>query len=84
MSNSNLSTDELVNEIDVIRDRLAATIDELVYRVKPSTIVSRQTDKVKAHFVDASGNVRTENVVPIVIYVSVAVVGITVLRKLFK
>jgi Protein of unknown function (DUF3618) len=47
--------DEIVAEIDVTRNRLAGTIDHLVYRVQPKTIASRQIASIKASFYDESG-----------------------------
>ena len=49
------------------RERLATTIDELLYRAKPKTIVSRQVAEVKAYFVNtATGEPRTENILKVV------------------
>ena len=45
-------TSSLEREIDATRDRLAETIDQLVYRAHPKTIVSREISSIKAHFVD--------------------------------
>jgi hypothetical protein len=56
------SPQELEDEIETTRDRLADTLDELLFRVKPKTILQRQAEETKAHFVDSSGNVRTEKV----------------------
>lgn len=73
---------ELERQIEATRERLAGTLDQLVYRVKPSTIVSRKVREVKAHFVDAEGNVRTDNVVKVAAAVGGALVLLVVLRKL--
>ncbi len=43
----------LEREIEETRDRLAHTIDELLHRANPRTIVSREVTTIKAHFVDA-------------------------------
>ena len=42
----------LEREIEETRERLASTIDQLVYRAHPKTIVGREVTTVKAHFVD--------------------------------
>jgi len=56
------SPQDLEYHIEQTRDRLADTLDELLFRVKPKTIVQRQIADTKAHFVDAQGNLRTEKV----------------------
>jgi hypothetical protein len=58
----NRSPQDLEHEIETTRDRLADTLDELLFRIKPKTIISRQVEETKSHFVDAQGNVRTEKV----------------------
>jgi hypothetical protein len=47
--------DAIAAEIDQTRDRLADTIDQLVYRVQPKTIASRQLATIKAAFRDDNG-----------------------------
>jgi hypothetical protein len=59
---SNRSPQDLEYDIERTRDRLADTLDELLFRVKPKTIIQRQIEDTKAHFVDAQGNIRTEKV----------------------
>jgi hypothetical protein len=50
-------------EIEATRDRLAGTIDQLVHRANPKTIVRREVSSIKAYFVDpATGNPRTDNI----------------------
>jgi hypothetical protein len=53
---------ELELEIEATRERLAGTLDQLLYRAKPGTIISRQAQEMKAHFVDAEGRLRKEKV----------------------
>ena len=56
----------LAQEIEDTRERLATTIDQLIYRSSPKTIVGRQVAQVKAFFVDTStGEPRTENILKI-------------------
>jgi hypothetical protein len=58
---------ELEREIEETRDRLAGTIDELLYRAHPKTIVGREVSDLKAFFVDRStGEPRTENILKVV------------------
>jgi hypothetical protein len=65
----------LEKDIEQTRVRLAATIDQLVFRASPKTIVRREVASVKAHFVDAEGAPRTDNIVK----VAGGVVGVVVL-----
>ena len=58
---------ELAREIEETRDRLAGTIDELIYRSSPRTIVSREVAQLKGFFVDPlTGEPRTENILKVV------------------
>jgi hypothetical protein len=72
----------LEHEIEETRERLAQTIDQLVYRVHPKTIVSREVTSVKAHFVDArTGAPRTDNILKTVGVVAGCVALFVVVRK---
>ena len=56
----------LEREIEATRDRLAGTIDQLVYRAHPKTIVSRRVSSIKAYFVDPlTGSPRTDNILKV-------------------
>jgi Protein of unknown function (DUF3618) len=55
----------LENEIEQTRERLGATIDQLVYRASPKTIVRREIASVKAYFVDPSGEPRQDNILKV-------------------
>ncbi len=59
MAPSDAKPDTLESEIEATRARLAATIDQLAYRASPKTIVKREVNGFKAHFVDAQGSPRT-------------------------
>lgn len=72
------------DEIEATRERLAETIDQLVYRASPKTIVRREAASVKAHFVDAQGKVRTGNVFKLAGAVAGVVAIVVVLRKVTK
>lgn len=76
--------DDLVDEIEEIRERLADTVDALIDRSNPKNIARRGVDKVKARFVDEAGSPRLENIVPIVGGAIAVVAGIVVLRKLLN
>jgi hypothetical protein len=58
---------ELERDIEETRERLAGTIDELLYRAHPKTIVTREVSDLKAYFVDrVTGEPRTENILKVV------------------
>lgn len=48
------SMDDIEKDIARNRDNLAATIDELAFRVKPANIAKRQTVEAKAAFHNAT------------------------------
>jgi hypothetical protein len=60
------STDAIEREMEETRDRLASTIDQLVHRTSPKTVVRREVASVKAVFVDDQGNPRTDNILKVV------------------
>jgi len=56
----------LEREIEETRERLATTIDQLLHRASPKTIVSREVSALKAFFVDqATGQPRTDNILKV-------------------
>jgi hypothetical protein len=67
--------DTIEREMEATRERLAATIDQLAYRASPKTILKREIESVKAHFVAPDGSPRTGNIVK----VAGAVVGVVTL-----
>lgn len=71
---SGRSPQDLEDDMERTRDRLADTLDELLFRIKPRTIIQRQLDQTRSHFVDAQGRVRTEKVTA----VAGAAVGVVV------
>jgi len=72
------------NEIEATRDRLAVTIDQLVFRTNPKNIARREFASLKAHFVDAHGNPRTDNILKVAGGVAGFVVVMIVIRKVAK
>ena len=69
-------------EIEETRERLAATIDQLIYRAHPKTIVSRETAALKGYFVDVeTGQPRTDNILKVVGGVAGFVALLVVVRK---
>ena len=78
-------TSSLEREIEETRDRLASTIDQLVHRASPKTIVGRQVYTTKAHFVDMqTGQPRTDNILKVAGGVVGAIVLIAVLRRVTR
>jgi hypothetical protein len=75
----------LEREIEATRDRLADTIDQLVYRANPKTIVSREVNSFKGYFVDAStGRPRTDNILKVAAGVVGVVTAFAVIRRLVR
>jgi hypothetical protein len=71
----------LETEMEVTRDRLADTIDQLVYRASPKTIARREITSVKGYFVDLrTGQPRTTNILKVV----GGVVGVAVLFAIVR
>ena len=72
----------LAREIEETRERLATTIDELLYRANPKTIAKREVSAVKGFFVDAgTGEPRTDNILKVVGGVVGAIALVVVVRK---
>jgi hypothetical protein len=73
----------LERDIEEARERLAGTIDQLVYRAHPKTIASRQVAAIKAVYVDAeTGEPNTANIAKTVGAVVGTLVVLVALRKL--
>lgn len=75
-------TSSLEQEIEATRDRLAGTIDQLIHRASPKTIVGREIAGVKGFFVDVEGQPRTENILKVVGGIAGTVVLLAVIRKI--
>ena len=56
------SQQEIRDDLEVSRNRLANTIDELTYRIHPKTMVKRTLEDIRAQFVDAEGGLRKDRV----------------------
>ena len=81
---SKADSDELVNEIEQIRDRLADTVDALIDRAHPKTIARRTLADVKARFVEPDGTPKVSVIVPVVGGIAATVTAIVVLRRLLR
>ena len=78
-------TSSLEREIEETRERLATTIDQLLYRSSPKTIISREVSAFKAHFVDRqTGEPRTDNILKVAGGVAGVVVLFAVIRKIAR
>ena len=81
----NKETASLEREIEETRERLATTIDQLLYRSNPKTIISREVSSIKAHYVDTeTGRPRTDNILKTVGGVAGVVVLFAVIRKIAR
>ena len=75
----------LAAEIEETRERLAGTIDQLMHRASPKTIVSREVADVKAFFVDpVTGEPRTENILKVVGGVVGTIAVFVLLRRITR
>jgi len=77
-----METATLEAQMEATRERLAGTIDQLVYRTSPKTIVRREITSIKGYFVDLrTGQPRTTNILKVVGGVVGTVVLLAVVRK---
>jgi Protein of unknown function (DUF3618) len=75
-------TTALEAQMEQTRERLAGTIDQLVYRASPKTIARREITSIKGYFVDLqTGEPRTTNILKVVGGVVGAAVLFAVVRK---
>jgi hypothetical protein len=72
---------EIEQEIEQTRERLAATIDQLAYRTHPKTLATRQVNSVRNFFIDADGQPRQDNIIKVVGGVVGVVVALKLIRK---
>ncbi|MEJ7831613.1 MAG: DUF3618 domain-containing protein [Nocardioides sp.] len=74
---------DIEREIEQTRVRLASTIDQLLYRSHPKTILSREIAAIKAVYVDAAtGEPRTDNILKTVGGVVGVIVLLAAIRKI--
>jgi hypothetical protein len=75
----------LESEIDQIRERLAGTIDELVYRAHPKTIAGRRVAAIKAVYVDpATGELHASAIAKTVAIAGGVIGAMVLLRKITR
>lgn len=76
--------DDIESDIAQTRERLAATIDQLVDRTSPKQIAKREVASVKAFFVDAQGSPRTDNFLKVAGGVAGFVALLVLIRKVAR
>lgn len=81
---SKAQPDQLVDEIDQIRDRLADTVDALIDRTNPKNVARRGLADLKARFVDETGSPKLETILPLVGGTIAVIAGIVVVRRLLR
>ena len=74
----------LEREIEQTREHLGATIDQLLYRASPKTIVRREIASIRGFFVDPSGAPRTDNILKLAGGAVGAVALFVIARKIVK
>jgi hypothetical protein len=72
------------DDMEATRERLADTIDQLVYRASPKTIAQREVATLRSHFIDAAGNPRTDNILKVAGGVVGFVVLVLVMRRVTR
>jgi len=72
------------DDMEATRQRLAGTIDQLVHRASPKTIARREVEGIRAHFIDAQGNPRTDNILKVAGAVVGFMVFVVVIRKVTR
>ena len=73
---------DIERAIEETRERLAGTIDQLLYRSHPKTIASREIAAIKAVYVDSeTGEPRTDNILKTVGSVLGVIVLFVTIRK---
>ena len=82
MSSETRTPDEISAQIAETRNRLAGTIDQLVYRAQPKTILQRQVEAVRASFYNQDGSLRTDKVAIVAGSVVGVVAVIITIRKI--
>jgi hypothetical protein len=81
---ANAQPDQLVDEIDEIRERLADTVDALIDRTNPRNIARRGLYDLRSRFVDETGSPKLGTIIPLVGGTVAVVVGIMVVRRLVR
>jgi hypothetical protein len=78
------SPEAIEKDLEATREQLADTIDQLLYRASPKTIVKREIASIRAFFVDQQGNPRTDNILKVAGGVAGFVAFVVVIRKVTR
>jgi len=81
---ANARPDDLIDEIEEIRERLAGTVDALIDRTNPKNVARRAVANLKGRFIDETGSPKLDTIVPVVGGTIAVVVGIVVVRRLLR
>jgi len=81
---SKAESDDLVNEIEQIRDRLADNVDALIDRAHPKTIARRTLSGIKGRFIGPDGSPKVGAIAPVAGAVAAVVVVLAVLRRVLR
>ena len=71
-------------DMETTRQHLGDTIDQLLYRASPKTIIRREVATVKAYFVDPQGNPRTDNILKVAGAVGAFAAFVVVVRRVTR
>jgi hypothetical protein len=78
------SPEVIEKDLEATREQLADTIDQLLYRASPKTIIKREIASIRAFFVDPQGNPRTDNILKVAGGVAGFVAFVVVIRKVTR
>ena len=78
------SPESIEKDLEATREQLADTIDQLLYRASPKTIIKREIASIRAFFVDPQGNPRTDNILKVAGGVAGFVAFVVVIRKVTR
>jgi hypothetical protein len=78
------ATGSIESEMEATRQHLAATVDQLIDRASPKNIVRREIATVRAYFVDAHGNPRTDNILKVAGGVLAAAAFVVLMRRVTR
>ncbi|MEO6604677.1 MAG: DUF3618 domain-containing protein [Aeromicrobium sp.] len=81
---SKADSDDLVNEIEQIRDRLADNVDALIDRARPKTIARRSLASIKGRFIEPDGSPKVGAIAPVVGGIAGAVVVLVLVRRILR
>lgn len=79
-----VENDELVEEIEQIRARLADTVDALIDRTNPKHIARRGLANLKGRFVEPDGSPRMSTILPVLGGTAALIGVIVVIRRLVR